>query len=137
MDDIELHLWAAIAVSDDFDQAVDDVSHWVASQAETFSKWRELPDFLQPYKAEFEAASKAYDRLEHMSQHAGHKDVVSAKLVDFLAFVGTGDKCLDRIRQLQKLGLTGVTLAFRAGGRKARMETLSETIIKPLKAAST
>jgi 5,10-methylenetetrahydromethanopterin reductase len=38
MDDIKLHLWANISMSDDRDQARDDVSHWVASQAETFSK---------------------------------------------------------------------------------------------------
>jgi 5,10-methylenetetrahydromethanopterin reductase len=137
MDDIKLDLWAAIAVSDDRDQAIDDVSHWVASQAETFSKWRELPDFLQPYKAEFEAASKVYDRLEHMSQHASHKGAVSPELVDYLAFVGSADQCLGRIRQLQTLGLDGVTLAFRAGGRAERMKTLSEEIIKPLKAATT
>ena len=133
MDDIKLHLWAAISVSDDRTQARDDVSHWVASQAETFSKWRELPEFLRPFKAEFEAASKAYSRLEHMSQHAEHKETVSPELVDYLAFVGTSDECLARIRNLEKLGLDGVTLAFRAGGRTQRMQMLHEGIIKPLK----
>lgn len=136
MDDIKLHLWAAIAVSDNHDQAVRDVSHWVASQAETFHTWRRLPEFLHRYKAEFERAYKAYDRLEHMSQHADHRDVVSSELVDYLAFVGPADKCLQRILQLETLGLDGVTLAFRAGGRKERMEQLHEEIIKPLKAKS-
>ena len=133
MDEIKLHLWAAISVSDDRDQARDDVSHWVASQAETFHKWRQLPEFLHPFKAEFESAYNAYDRLQHMSQHAGHKSTVSPELVDYLAFVGTGDECLTRIQNLEKLGLDGVTLAFRAGGRKQRMDTLHEEIIKPLK----
>ncbi|MCH7820913.1 MAG: LLM class flavin-dependent oxidoreductase [Proteobacteria bacterium] len=133
MDEIKLHLWAAIAISDDRDQARDDVSHWVASQAETFSKWKQLPEFLHPYKADFESASKAYDRLEHMSQHARHKSAVSPELVDYLAFVGTADECLARILKLEKLGLDGVTLAFRAGGRRQRMEILNEGIIKPLK----
>ena len=133
MDEIKLHLWAAIAISDDRDQARDDVSHWVASQAETFSKWKHLPEFLHPYKADFASASKAYDRLEHMSQHAGHKGSVSPELVDYLALVGTADECLARIRKLEKLGLDGVTLAFRAGGRRQRMEVLHEGIIKPLK----
>ncbi|MCH8277720.1 MAG: LLM class flavin-dependent oxidoreductase [Proteobacteria bacterium] len=133
LDDIKLHLWAAIAVSDDRDQARDDVSHWVASQAQTFSTWKHLPEFLRPYTTDFAAAAKAYNRLEHMSQHAEHKDTVSAELIDYLAFVGTGDECLARIRNLGKLGLDGVTLAFRAGGRQQRMETLSKEIIKPLK----
>jgi 5,10-methylenetetrahydromethanopterin reductase len=133
MDDIKLHLWANISMSDDRDQARDDVSHWVASQAETFAKWRELPDFLEPYKADFESASKAYDRLEHMSQHAKHKRVVSDELIDYLALVGSADECLEQIRSLEPLGLHGVTLAFRAGGRKERMQEINEGIIKPLK----
>lgn len=136
LQDIKLHLWAAIAVSDDLEQASDDVSHWVASQAETFSQWRKRPDFLRPFEADFERAAKAYNRLEHMSQHAGHKEVVSPELVDYLAFVGPSEKCLKRIQDLASLGLDGVTLAFRAGGRRARMELLHEQIIKPLKEQS-
>ena len=50
MDDIKLHLWANISMSDDHEQARDDVSHWVASQAETFSQWKVLPEFLEPYR---------------------------------------------------------------------------------------
>ena len=41
--------------------------------------------------------------------------------------------CLERIRGFEKMGLHGVTLSFRAGGRRERMEALSEGIIKPLK----
>ncbi len=133
LEDIKLHLWAAIAVSDDRDQAIADVRHWVASQAETFSKWRELPEFLRPFEKEFERAGQTYDRLEHMSRHAGHREVVSPELVEYLAFVGSSGECLERIRKLGALGLDGVTLAFRAGGRKERMEELHEGIIKPLK----
>ena len=110
--------------------------HRYATPDQLLKCYPQLPEFLQPYKAEFEAASKAYDRLEHMSQHASHKGAVSPELVDYLAFVGTADHCLGRIRQLQTLGLDGVTLAFRAGGRAERMKTLSEGIIKPLKAAT-
>ena len=133
MDEIKLHLWANISLADDREEARDDVSHWVASQAETFSKWKNLPEFLEPYKADFESASQSYDRLEHMSQHADHKRVVSGELIDYLALVGTAGECLERIRSLEPLGLNGVTLAFRAGGRKERMDELHEGIIKPLK----
>ena len=134
-DEIELHLWAAIGMSDDRAQARDDVSHWVASQAETFSKWKSLPDFLLPYREDFDRTSDAYDRLEHMSSHAGHKSAVSPEFTDWVAFVGPAEECLERIRKLERLGLHGVTLAFRAGagGRRARMEALHEGIIRHLK----
>ncbi len=134
-DEIKLHLWAAIGMSDDREQARDDVGHWVASQAETFSKWKSLPDFLLPYREDFERTSDAYDRLEHMSSHAGHKGAVSPEFTDWVAFVGPAEECLERIRKLESLGLHGVTLAFRAGsgGRRARMEALHEGIIRHLK----
>ena len=61
--------------------------------------------------------------------------MVSPEFTDFVALVGTADECLERIRNLEKLGLEGITLAFRAGagGRQARMEELSDKIIKHLK----
>ena len=58
--------------------------------------------------------------------------MVSAELIDYLAFVGPAEEGLQRIRKLETLGLDGVTLAFRAGGRRQRMEALHEGIIKPL-----
>jgi 5,10-methylenetetrahydromethanopterin reductase len=133
--EIELHLWAAIGISDDRKQARDDVSHWVASQAETFNKWRNLPEFLHPFREDFQRASDSYDRHEHMSSHASHKAAVSDEFTDYVALVGSAEQCLERLRGLEKLGLHGVTLAFRAGagGRQARMEALHEGIIRHLK----
>ncbi len=132
--EIKFDLWTTIAISDDRDQARDDVSHWVASQAETFSKWKHLPDFLVPFKEDFRRASESYNRLEHMSSHASHKKSVSPEFTDYVALAGTADECLERIRALETLGLNGVTLAFRAGagGRAARMEEISRDIIQQL-----
>ena len=133
--EIKFDLWSTIGISDDRDQAREDVSHWAASQAETFSKWKHLPEFLHPFKEDFQRASDSYNRLEHMSSHAGHKSSVSSEFTDYVAIVGTVDDCLEQIRALDVLGLDGVTLAFRAGagGRLARMEEISEGIIKQLK----
>jgi 5,10-methylenetetrahydromethanopterin reductase len=135
VNEIKFHLWAAIGMSEDREQARDDVSHWVASQAETFAKWKHLPEFLHPFKEDFQRASDSYDRLEHMSSHAGHKNSVSAEFTDYVALVGSPDECLERIKMLEGLGLDGVTLAFRAGagGRQARMEELHDGIIRHLK----
>jgi 5,10-methylenetetrahydromethanopterin reductase len=133
--EISFDLWATIGISDDRDQARDDVSHWAASQAETFSKWKHLPEFLLPFEEDFKRASDSYNRLEHMSSHAGHKRAISAEFIDYVALVGSADECLAQIRELEALGLDGVTLAFRAGagGRQARMEEIHDGIIRHLK----
>jgi 5,10-methylenetetrahydromethanopterin reductase len=134
-DEIKIDLWSTIGISDDIEQARDDVSHWVASQAETFHMWKHKPDFLLPFTDEFKRAYESYDRLEHMSSHASHKRAISAEFTDYVAIVGTADQCLEQIRELEALGLNGVTLAFRAGagGRLARMEEINEGIIRHLK----
>ena len=133
--EIKFDLWTNIAISDDRDQARDDVSHWVASQAETFNQWKHLPEFLVPFKEDFQRAGESYNRLEHMSSHAGHKQSVSSEFIDYVALVGSAEQCLERIRELEALGLNGVTLAFRAGagGRLARMEEINQGIIRHLK----
>jgi 5,10-methylenetetrahydromethanopterin reductase len=133
--EIKFDLWTNIAISDDRDQARDDVSHWVASQAETFNKWKQLPEFLVPFKEDFQRAGESYNRLEHMSSHASHKQSVSPEFTDYVALVGSAGECLERIHELEALGLNGVTLAFRAGagGRLARMEEISQGIIRHLK----
>jgi 5,10-methylenetetrahydromethanopterin reductase len=133
--EIKLHLWATIGMNDDIEQARDDCSHWAASQAETFSKWKYKPDFLQPYLEDFKRASENYDRLEHMSSHAGHKRSVSSEFIDWVALAGTPDHCLEQIKALENTGIHGVTLAFRAGagGRAARMEEINREIIRHLK----
>lgn len=133
--EIELHLWATIGMSQDHEQARVDVSHWAASQAETFSKWKNLPEFLRPYMDDFQRASDSYDRLEHMSSHAGHKQAVSAEFIDWVAITGTPDECLEQIKVLERIGVHGVTLAFRAGagGRQARMQEIHDEIIRHVK----
>jgi alkanesulfonate monooxygenase SsuD/methylene tetrahydromethanopterin reductase-like flavin-dependent oxidoreductase (luciferase family) len=70
-----------------------------------------------------------------MSSHASHKQSVSAEFTDYVALVGSAEECLERIRELEALGLNGITLAFRAGagGRLARMEEINQGIIKHLK----
>ena len=132
MQDINLHLWAAIGLSDDRAEAIDEVRPWVASQAETFSKWRVIPVFLRRFERDFEAVSQVYDRLEHLSHRSGHKTAVSDELAEYLAFVGSPDECLERLGELEKLGLDGVTLSVKSGGRKQRMELIHQGIIKPL-----
>ncbi len=133
--EITLHLWAAIGMDENKKQGREDVSHWAASQAETFCKWKQLPDFMERWQDDFTRASAAYDRHEHMSSHAQHKSAVSDEFIDWVAFTGSPEECRDQIKKLKALGLHGVTLAFRAGagGRQARMEDLSKNIIQHFK----
>jgi 5,10-methylenetetrahydromethanopterin reductase len=127
-DAIKLDLWFSMSVSDDRDQAEDDVRPWVASQADTFHRWKELPGFLEPYREDFARAAAAYNRLEHVSRHAEHKQAVSRTLVNMLAVAGTPAECRQRLHELSGLGLNRMTVAIIGGGRQERMRVIAEQI---------
>jgi 5,10-methylenetetrahydromethanopterin reductase len=125
---IPLDLWFSMSVSDDPEQARQDVRPWVASQADTFHRWKELPAFLKPYRADFERAAKAYNRLEHVSRHAAHKEVVSRELVDLLAVAGSPAECREHLHALGGLGLNRMTVAIVGGGRENRMRLIAHQV---------
>ena len=132
LDDIQLDLWFPMSISDDKEQALTDIRPWVASQAETFSFWKDLPDFLEPYRDECARIGAAYDKTHHVSRHAVHKELVSDDLANYLAVAGSAQECVERIEEITSLGIHGITTALLPGDRKDRLRMMSETIIPAL-----
>ena len=132
LEDIQLDLWFPMSLSDNKEQALADIRPWVASQAETFSFWKALPAFLEPYRDECAKIGAAYDKKHHVSRHAVHKELVSNDLANFLAVAGSAEECVERIQELTGLGIHGITTALLPGGRKERLRTMSEKIIPAL-----
>lgn len=69
-DELALDLWFAMSVSDDRQKGLDEVRPWAVSQADTFSRYKVLPEFLEPFRDEIARAGQAYERLDHLSRHA-------------------------------------------------------------------
>jgi 5,10-methylenetetrahydromethanopterin reductase len=133
--EVFLDLWFALSVARDREAAMDEVRPWVVSQADTFSRYAALPSFLEPFRDEIVRAGRAYERLDHLSRHAKHKDVVSDTLVTTLAVVGTPADCVARLRELAALGIHRMTLALPGGGRRERLRVLAEEVMPHLRAA--
>lgn len=134
-EDIVLDLWFALSMSEDRQKALDEVRPWVVSQADTFSRYKVLPDFLKPFREEIAAAGQAYERLHHLSRHARHKGVVSDELVRTLAVVGDAGECVKRLTELAALGIDRMTLALLSGGRQERLRFIAERLMPHLHAA--
>ncbi len=134
-EELVLDLWFALSVARERQAALDEVRPWVVSQADTFSRYAGLPSFLEPFREEIARAGGAYERLEHLSRHAKHKDVVSDRLVTTLAVVGTPDECVARLKDLATMGIHRMTLALPGGGRRERLRLLAEEIMPRLRAA--
>jgi 5,10-methylenetetrahydromethanopterin reductase len=135
LEEVVVDLWFALSVSDDRERALDDVRPWVVSQADTFSRYKTLPDFLKPFREDIARAGRAYERLEHLSRHARHKGVVSDELVRALAVAGPAEECLNRLNELSALGIDRMTLALLAGGRQERLRVIAEQIMPHLQGA--
>ncbi|KQY54439.1 MULTISPECIES: LLM class flavin-dependent oxidoreductase [unclassified Nocardioides] len=132
--EIVIDLVVTMSVDDDEEQALSDVRAWATSQAATFDVWKHMPPAWERFRPEFAAANSGYHLVEHLSRHAGHKQVVSDEFVKSVALAGTADQCVARLKDLCALDLDRITFALLSGGRKRRMEQLATDIIPAVNA---
>jgi 5,10-methylenetetrahydromethanopterin reductase len=126
-----IDLWQTVSVSDDREQAIEDVKSWVASQLVWwFARAERIPPELQ-HVIDWDrvaAAKDTYDISQHLSLHAAHRELVSPELADLMTIAGNADHAITRLRELGSLDVDSVTLSLLSGGREARLETLGRVI---------
>lgn len=127
--DLVIDLVVTMSVDDDEQAALSDVRAWATSQAATFDVWKTMPPAWERFRPEFAAANSGYHLVEHLSLHAGHKQVVSDEFVKSVALAGTAQQCVARLRELCSLDLDRITFALLSGGRMRRMAQLATEII--------
>lgn len=126
---LTIDLVVTLSIDDDEDKALSDVRAWATSQAATFHPWKTMPAAWERFRPEFAAAAESYHLVEHLSLHAGHKQVVSDDFVRSVALAGTEEYCIDRLRQLGDLDIDRISFALLSGGRRRRMQQLAERVI--------
>ena len=127
--EICIDLWQTISVSDNRQQALDDVKPWVASQSKWW--WGKTTNWPREVAAavrgkEIEQATRTYDYLEHLSLHAAHREVVSDEMADVMAIAGDAGHCVAKLNALASLGVDRITLSLLSGGRLSRLQTLAK-----------
>jgi 5,10-methylenetetrahydromethanopterin reductase len=132
--ELVIDLVVTMSVEDDEEKALSDVRAWATSQAATFDVWKHMPPAWERFRPEFAAANSGYHLVEHLSRHAGHKQVVSDEFVKSVALAGTAQQCVARLKELCALDLDRITFALLSGGRKRRMEQLATEIIPAVNA---
>jgi 5,10-methylenetetrahydromethanopterin reductase len=132
--ELVIDLVVTMSVEDDEEQALNDVRAWATSQAATFDVWKHMPPAWERFRPEFAAANSGYHLVEHLSRHAGHKQVVSDEFVKSVALAGTAQQCVARLRDLCALDLDRITFALLSGGRKRRMEQIATEVIPAVNA---
>jgi 5,10-methylenetetrahydromethanopterin reductase len=67
-------------------------------------------------KAVVAEVGRAYDSTEHLSNRAAHTDPLAPDFVDRFAIVGPPDACIDRLRELEALGVRRFVLTGSSFG---------------------
>lgn len=128
-EDLTVDLVVTMSVDEDAERAVADVRAWATSQAATFESWKRMPPGFDAFRADFAAAARAYQLVDHLSLTSGHKTVVSDEFVNAVAIAGDATTCVGRLRELTTLDVDRITFALLPGGRLRRLEELAERII--------
>jgi 5,10-methylenetetrahydromethanopterin reductase len=107
-----------MAVGDD---ALDSVRSWASAQARWMSRWKTIPESLQPFRHEMSNSAEEYDFGQHLSLSASHPETVSDGLAGALAVVGSSAECAERLSALAGLKPDRITFALLSGGRERRL----------------
>jgi 5,10-methylenetetrahydromethanopterin reductase len=126
---LTVDLVVTMSVDENEEKALDDVRAWATSQAATFHPWKTMPAAWERFRPDFAKAADAYHLVDHLSLHAGHKEIVSDDFVRSIAIAGDIDTSIDRVRELAELDVDRITFALLSGGRLRRMEELATRII--------
>lgn len=124
-----IDLVVTMSVDDSEEKALGDVRAWATSQAATFDVWKRMPPAWERFRPEFAEANKGYHLVDHLSLHAGHKQVVSDDFVRSVAIAGNEQQCIEKLRRLADLDIDRITLALLSGGRRRRLEQIADRII--------
>lgn len=130
---IFIDLWCGISMTNDRRQALEDVKAFATSQARWFSRWKELPPPLAPFKDEFMRAYEAYEFADHLSRHAEHAHVVSDEFADFVALAGPAAACRARIEALLAVKVDRITFTLLSGHRLERVRQLGAGLVSGLR----
>src|SRR5690606_3596890 len=97
-------VWTVVSVDQDGKRALDDVRSWASAKARWMAGWKDLPESLERFRPEMQAAAAAYDFRSHLSVGADHAAVVGDELASRLAIAGDVDHCVARLVEIAEIG---------------------------------
>ncbi len=118
-DEVEIAIFCGMWVSDDLDEAREE-SRWAAACAANHlgDVIDRVPDHGMPEELTrlVDARTQAYDYYEgHLDSSAEHTGWLTPELIDDFAITGPPARCLERIRELEAVGVDEISSAYLNG----------------------
>jgi 5,10-methylenetetrahydromethanopterin reductase len=133
--EVEIAALCAMHISDDQEHAWEECRWAPAACANHIaSVLRSNPRHGMPDEmTRLVAARDEYDYYAgHLDSAAEHTSYLTGELVDDFAIAGTAERCLEKIRQLERLGVDEVSTAY-LNGRFEQMEHVRAAVIPALR----
>jgi alkanesulfonate monooxygenase SsuD/methylene tetrahydromethanopterin reductase-like flavin-dependent oxidoreductase (luciferase family) len=136
-EEVEIALFCGMWVSDDLDEARTE-TRWAAACAANHlgDVMRRVPDHGLPEELTrlVQARTQAYDYYEgHLDSSAEHTGWLTGELIDDFAVTGPAERCLERIRELETLGVSEISAAY-LNGQLDQLERVGRDIVPALAA---
>jgi 5,10-methylenetetrahydromethanopterin reductase len=136
-DEVEIALFCGMWVSDDLDEARAESRFSAACAANHLGDVIDrVPDHGMPEELTrlVEARTQAYDYYEgHLDSSAEHAGWLTPELIDDFALTGPAERCLERIHELDQLGVSEISAAY-LNGRLDQLERVGRDIVPALAA---
>lgn len=127
--EVAVSLHFGCEVSEDRAKARDNVKTYVARRL-----LAPLPAKLTGFtKEEREAFQRAYSLSGHLQVNASHAHPVREEWIDRFALAGNPEECLEKLRQLGKMGVNEVLLLPTTPNSVTLIRTFGETILPKLR----
>lgn len=131
--DLVIDLIVTMSIDEDEHKAIGDVRAWATSQAATFDVWKQMPAAWERYRPQFKQAAEQYHYKDHLSLHAGHKEIVSDEFVQSVAVAGNLKSSIERLKRVAALDIDRISFALLSGGRKRRLQELAKEVVPALR----
>lgn len=86
------------------------------------------PASMPPALVAFVGGRRGYDYWKHAEPNAGQADYVPDEMLDRLCVVGDADDCAEKLRELERIGVTHVNFYAQTEAFEEQMETYAREI---------
>jgi 5,10-methylenetetrahydromethanopterin reductase len=136
-EEVEIALFCGMWVAEDLEEARTE-SRWAAACAANHlgDVMKRVPDHGLPEELTrlVQARTQAYDYYEgHLDSSAEHTGWLTPELIDDFAITGPAERCLERIHELEQLGVSEISAAY-LNGRLDQLERVGRDIVPALAA---
>ena len=129
LEDIKLYMRVACAVSQDRQQAREEVKGYAAVAAGTTFKTVPKEYFDEALWQELDRFKSQYDYAEHGSNRAKHKELLSNRIIDSIAIAGTPEEAIPRFQKIIDMGVNGFVMPAGMADPYPYMQTFAEQVM--------